>query len=174
LDDPELDSDLFLNLVNFRRGPIWQKARNKQDRVAMGVQSESEGKWLMGFRGLTRRKQVDSEYVNTDMGHHGLAKRLTIVDLVGIGNFLNFKLKFLFVICFGVIVPLCFVSLSFIIVLGQCLVVKICCSGYHLESLIVLIFNTFLIVSLFLFCLIIDSQCLVISFQLFSFSYVSN
>ncbi|KAJ8431349.1 hypothetical protein Cgig2_002072 [Carnegiea gigantea] len=51
----------------------------------MGVQSDSGGKWLMGFRGLTRRKQVDSEYVNTDMGHHGLAKRLTIVDLVGIG-----------------------------------------------------------------------------------------
>lgn len=39
----------------------------------------------MGFRGLTRRKPVDSDYVNTDLGHHGLAKRLTIVDLIGIG-----------------------------------------------------------------------------------------
>ena len=57
----------------------------------MGVQSESGGKWLMG---LTRRKQVDSDYVNTDLVNPGLAKRLTIVDLVGIGNLLNFKLKF--------------------------------------------------------------------------------
>lgn len=45
---------------------------------------KSEEGWVMGFKGLTRRKQVDSN-VNLDLGRLGLAKRLTVVDLVGIG-----------------------------------------------------------------------------------------
>lgn len=43
------------------------------------------GQCLMGFRGLRRRKQVDSESVNLNQTHQQLARRLNVIDLVGIG-----------------------------------------------------------------------------------------
>ncbi|XP_021776048.1 cationic amino acid transporter 4, vacuolar-like [Chenopodium quinoa] len=51
----------------------------------MGVMNEYGGQCLMGFRGLRRRKQVDSENLNINHGHQQLAKRLNVLDLVGIG-----------------------------------------------------------------------------------------
>ncbi|XP_074282480.1 cationic amino acid transporter 4, vacuolar-like [Silene latifolia] len=44
---------------------------------------ECGGNWLMGFRGLTRRKHVDSH--NLHIHHQQLAKTLSLIDLVGIG-----------------------------------------------------------------------------------------
>ncbi|XP_021756006.1 cationic amino acid transporter 4, vacuolar-like [Chenopodium quinoa] len=51
----------------------------------MGVMNEYGGQCFMGFRGLRRRKQVDSENLNINHGHQQLAKRLNVLDLVGIG-----------------------------------------------------------------------------------------
>lgn len=42
------------------------------------------GKLLRGFGSLIRRKQVDSVHVR---GHAQLARKLSAVDLVGIGKF---------------------------------------------------------------------------------------
>lgn len=41
------------------------------------------GRWLTGFGSLVRRKQVDSVHYR---GHAQLARKLSAVDLVGIGN----------------------------------------------------------------------------------------
>ncbi|KAL9247454.1 hypothetical protein vseg_020885 [Gypsophila vaccaria] len=47
---------------------------------------ECEGKCLKGFRGLIRRKHVDSDNLKVNHGHdQQLAKTLTVIDLVGIG-----------------------------------------------------------------------------------------
>ncbi|KAJ6846563.1 cationic amino acid transporter 3, mitochondrial-like [Iris pallida] len=43
------------------------------------------GKSGLGFRSLTRRKQVDSDRSRTDGGHHKLAKELSIPQLIAIG-----------------------------------------------------------------------------------------
>ncbi|KAL2936024.1 Cationic amino acid transporter 4 vacuolar [Bienertia sinuspersici] len=51
----------------------------------MGMVKEYGGQCLMGFRGLRRRKQVDSETVNLNQNHQQLARRLNVIDLVGIG-----------------------------------------------------------------------------------------
>ena len=42
------------------------------------------GRWVRGFGSLIRRKQVDSAHVRRE--GHQLARKLSVVDLVGIGN----------------------------------------------------------------------------------------
>lgn len=42
------------------------------------------GRWLRGLGSLVRRKQVDSAHVRRE--GHELARKLSAVDLVGIGN----------------------------------------------------------------------------------------
>lgn len=49
-----------------------------------GVGSGEGGRWLRGFGSLIRRKQVDSVHVRR---HGQLARKLSAVDLVGIGNY---------------------------------------------------------------------------------------
>ncbi|XP_021851267.2 cationic amino acid transporter 4, vacuolar isoform X1 [Spinacia oleracea] len=51
----------------------------------MGVMNDNGGECLMGFRGLRRRKQVDSDNLKINRGDQQLAKRLNAIDLVGIG-----------------------------------------------------------------------------------------
>ncbi|KMT11283.1 hypothetical protein BVRB_5g109680 [Beta vulgaris subsp. vulgaris] len=51
----------------------------------MGVVKDYGGQCLMGFSGLRRRKQVDSDNLRINHGDQQLAKRLNIIDLVGIG-----------------------------------------------------------------------------------------
>ena len=48
------------------------------------VGSGEGGRWLRGFGSLIRRKQVDSVHVRR---HGQLARKLSAVDLVGIGNY---------------------------------------------------------------------------------------
>ena len=43
------------------------------------------GRWSRGFGSLIRRKQVDSVHVRGH-GHHQLARKLSVVDLVAIGK----------------------------------------------------------------------------------------
>lgn len=54
----------------------------------MGVMNDNGGECLMGFRGLRRRKQVDSDNLKINHGDQQLAKRLNAIDLVGIGIFI--------------------------------------------------------------------------------------
>jgi len=59
-----------------------------------GVGIGEEGGWrFRGFGSLIRRKQVDSVHYR---GHPQLARKLSVVDLVGIGNsFLTFQFQFI-------------------------------------------------------------------------------
>ena len=66
----------------------------------MGVSGDfdSQNRGLWGFKGLMRRKQVDSARKEVDGGHHQLAKELSVLHLVAIGNpssFLGSVLHFL-------------------------------------------------------------------------------
>ena len=56
-----------------------------------GNSSKSKG-W--GIQSLMRRKQVDSDRVNPERGHHQLAKELSVLQLIAIG--INTKNPFLF------------------------------------------------------------------------------
>lgn len=49
-----------------------------------GVDSGGGGRWFRGFGSLIRRKQVDSVHARR---HSQLARKLSAVDLVGIGNY---------------------------------------------------------------------------------------
>lgn len=44
-----------------------------------------EGRYSWGFGSLIRRKQVDSIHVRRE-GHTQLARKLSVVDLIAIGN----------------------------------------------------------------------------------------
>lgn len=55
----------------------------KGEGVGVGVGGGGGGRWLRGFGSLIRRKQVDSVHFR---GHAQLARKLSAVDLVGIGN----------------------------------------------------------------------------------------
>lgn len=45
-------------------------------------------KCFWGFRSLIQRKQVDSVHVRSE-GHHQLARKLSVTDLIAIGNYIN-------------------------------------------------------------------------------------
>lgn len=69
--------------MNVERSKFWVFI--EKDSIFMGVLNDYGGECLMGFRGLRRRKQVDSDNVSINRGGQQLAKRLNVIDLVGIG-----------------------------------------------------------------------------------------
>ena len=56
----------------------------------MGAVDNYGGQCVKGFRGLRRRKHVDSDNLKISHGDQQLAKRLNVIDLIGIGNVTSF------------------------------------------------------------------------------------
>lgn len=69
----------------------------------MGFEEGTErGGLSWGLSSLMRRKQVDSDRVRVEGGHHQLAKELSIPQLIAIGNSQFFENTFCLTILFPI------------------------------------------------------------------------